>query len=161
MLISPSGTAVEYISERVPDSWMAKFLSISTHPIFELELLPVWIALVEWEGHLEGSQCVFYLDNEAAKASLINGSSMQDNGAEIIQAFVYSEMRIQVKVWFARVPTSSNISDGPSRSDVSEMEKYNVRRRTINWQNLFQKMRRDGSNSLGFQKRDPDSSHLA
>ena len=91
--------------------------------IFELELLPVWIALVEWEGHLSGVQCVFYLDNEAAKASLVNGASMQDNGAEIIQAFVYSEMRIQVKVWFARVPTSSNISDGPGRFDVSEMEK--------------------------------------
>jgi hypothetical protein len=151
VLINPSGIAVEFISERVPDSWMAKFLSISTHPIFELELLPVWIALDEWEGHLSGAQCVFYLDNEAAKASLVNGASMQDNGAEIIQAFVYSERRIQVKVWFARVPTSSNISDGPSRFDVSEMEKHHVRRKAIHWPNLFQKMRRDGSNSWGFK----------
>ena len=31
VLINPSGIAVEYISERAPDSWMAKFLSISTH----------------------------------------------------------------------------------------------------------------------------------
>ena len=151
VLINPSGIAVEFISERVPDSWMAKFLSISTHPIFELELLLVWIALIEWEGHLSGAQCVFYLDNEAAKASLVNGASMQDNGAEIIQAFVYSERRIQVKVWFARVPTSSNISDGPSRFDVSEMEKHHVRRKAIHWPNLFQKMRRDGSNSWGFK----------
>ena len=151
VLIDPSGVAVEFISETVPDQWMAKFLSLSTHPIFELELLPVWIALVEWEGHLSGAQCVFYLDNEAAKASLVNGASMQDNGAEIIQAFVYSEMKVQVKVWFSRVPTSSNISDGPSRLDVSEMEKHQVRRKTIHWQDLFQKMRRDGSNSWGFE----------
>ena len=151
VLISPGGTAVEFISERVPDQWMANFLSLSTHPIFELELLPMWIALVEWEGHLSGAQCVFYLDNEAAKASLVNGASTQDNGAEIIQAFVYSEMRVQVKVWFARVPTSSNISDGPSRFDVREMEKHQVRRRTIHWQDLFQRMRRDGSNSWGFK----------
>ena len=130
---------------------MAKFLSLSTHPIFKLELLPVWIALVEWEGHLSGAQCVFYLDNEAAKASLVNGASMQDNGAEIIQAFVYAEMKVQVKVWFARVPASSNISDGPSRFDVEEMEMYQVRRRTIHWQDLFRKMRRDGSNSWGFK----------
>ena len=151
VLINPGGAAVEFISERVPDQWMAKFLSLSTHPIFKLELLPVWIALVEWEGHLSEAQCVFYLDNEAAKASLVNGASMQDNGAEIVQAFVYSEMKVQVKVWFARVPTSSNISDGPSRFDVEEMEKYQVRRRTIHWQDLFQKMRRDGSNSWGFK----------
>ena len=83
----------------------AKFLSLSKHPIFELELLPVWIALTEWEEHLTGAQCVFYLDNEAAKASLVNGASMQSSGAEIIQAFVYSEMRMASQVWFARVPT--------------------------------------------------------
>jgi len=104
---------------------------------------------------------VFYLGNEAAKASLVNGASMQDNGAEIIQAVVYPEMRVQVKVWFARVPTSSNISDGSSRFDVSERERHQVRRETIHEQDLFRRMRRDGSNSWGFKKRDPDSSHLA
>jgi hypothetical protein len=59
VLIDPGGVAVKFISETVPDQWMAKFLSLSTHPFFELELLPVWIALVEWEGHLAGAQCVF------------------------------------------------------------------------------------------------------
>ena len=33
VLINPGGAAVEFISERVPDQWMAKFLSLSTHPI--------------------------------------------------------------------------------------------------------------------------------
>ena len=151
VLISPCGVALEFISERVPDQWMQKFLSLSKHPIFELELLPVWIALTEWEGHLTGAQCVFYLDNEAAKASLVNGASMQSSGAEIIQAFVYSEMRMQVKVWFARVPTSSNISDGPSRFDLKEMEKFGIGQRKVHWQDLLERMGNEGSNSWGFK----------
>ena len=44
-------------------------------PIFELELLPVWVSLVEWEGHLGNSQLVFYLHNEAAKGALIRGAA--------------------------------------------------------------------------------------
>ena len=51
VLISPSGIAVKFISDRVPDQWMAKLLSFPTYPNIELELLTVWIALVEWEGH--------------------------------------------------------------------------------------------------------------
>ena len=89
---------LEFISERVPDQWMQGFLSLSKHPIFALELPTVWITLNEWEGHLKGAQCVFRLNNEAAKASLVNGASMQSSGDEIIQAFGYPEMRRPVKV---------------------------------------------------------------
>ena len=53
VLVSPCGIPVEFISELVPQEWMDFFLEGSRHPIFELELLPVWISLVEWEGHLE------------------------------------------------------------------------------------------------------------
>ena len=122
-LLALVGFPVEFLSEKVPVAWMDHFLQSSNHPIYELELLPVWISLVEWEGHLENSQCVFYLDNEAARGSLIGGSSSQDSGARLVRAFVWTEMKCQVKVWFARVPTSSNIADGPSRLDLSEMEK--------------------------------------
>ena len=150
VLISPCGIPVEFISERVPEEWMQFFLEGSRHPIFELELLPVWISLVEWEGHLENSQCVFYLDNEAARGSLINGSSSQQQGAFLVKAFVLTEMRCQVKVWFARVPTSSNIADGPSRLDITEMEAKSIKRRKINWSALLERMRKDGSETWGF-----------
>ena len=151
VLVSPCGIPVEFLSEQVPVEWMQMFLQSSKHPIYELELLPVWIALLEWEGHLENSQCVFYLDNEAARGSLIGGSSSQDSGARLVRAFVWTEMRCQVKVWFARVPTSSNIADGPSRFDLSEMERKNVRRRKIDWTSLLEKMRTDGSETRGFE----------
>ena len=151
VLVSPCGVPVEFISEKVPLEWMQVFLEGSSHPIFELELLPVWISLVEWEGHLENSQCVFYLDNEAARGSLINGSSSQTQGAQLVRAFVWTEMKIQVKVWFARVPTSSNIADDPSRMQVKELESRNIRRRNIHWKTLLAKMRKEGSITWGFK----------
>ena len=150
VLVSPCGIPMEFISERVPEGWMQFLLGGSRHPIYELELLPVWISLIEWEGHLENSQCVFYLDNEAARGSLINGSSSQLQGACLIKAFVLTEMNCQVKVWFARVPTSSNIADSPSRLDTTEMEAKNVKRRRINWSALLERMRKDGSETWGF-----------
>lgn len=61
VLISPCGVPVEFIADEVPLDWMKLFLEGSDHPIYELELLPVSISLVEWEGHLENSQCAFFL----------------------------------------------------------------------------------------------------
>ena len=69
----------------------------------------------------------------------------------MVKAFVLTEMRCQVKVWFARVPTSSNIADGPSRLDVTEMEARHIKRHRINWSALLERMRREGSETWGFK----------
>jgi hypothetical protein len=39
-------------------------------------------------------------------------------------------MQSQLKVWFARVPTSSNVADKPSRLDVAELTAEGVNRVT-------------------------------
>ena len=143
VLISPCGIACEFFAEIVPKEWMEAFLPLSQHPIFELELLPVWISLVEWEGYLSNTQCVFYLDNEAAKGALVRGATEGGSGAKLVHAFVVAEMQCQVKVWFSRVPTSSNLADGPSRMSFDEL--VNVRRHRINWEHLWKKLDTDGS----------------
>ena len=43
-------------------------------------------------------------------------------GEKILSSFVTHEFSLQLKVWFSRVPTSSNIADGPSRLDCKEVE---------------------------------------
>ena len=73
------------------------------------------------------------------------------SGAEIIQAFVYSEMKLQVKVWFARVPTSSNISDGPSRLETTEMQRCGAKQKQIHWRNLLDRMGGRQIEIMGFQ----------
>ena len=103
----------------------------------------------------------FYLDNEAAKGALLKAATEVDNGAKIVRAFVVSEMQCQVKVWFARVPTSSNIADGPSRMELQDLQARNVLRKEICWNTLWTKLRRDGSETLGFQNGILDLPQLA
>ena len=70
-------------------------------------------------------------------------------------------MRRPVKVWFARVPTSSNISDGPSRFDLTEMEKFGISQRKVHWKNLLERMGNEGSSSWGFKTGSWEFSHRA
>ena len=70
---------------------------------------------------LKGCQVVLYGDNDAARASLIAGRGSTQINEKIISSFVDLEVSLQLKVWFSRVPTSSNIADGPSRLDCREV----------------------------------------
>ena len=142
LLISPSGTAVEYFSEKVSEDWVKQFLEESKHPVFELELLPVWAAIVVWETYLKYSQCVFYLDNEASRGALIHGATPSRNGSTLVRCFTAKEMQCQLKVWFARVPTSSNPADKPSRTDVTELNALGINRVQVHSEHLMEQFRK-------------------
>ena len=40
---------------------------------------------------------------------------------KVIESFLELENSFQLKVWFGRVPTASNIADGPSRLDFQAL----------------------------------------
>ena len=146
---------VRYFSETVPEDWMEAFLEDSAHPIFELEVLPVLCSLFAWEPLVKNSQCVFYLDNEAARGALVNAATTTKWGKAMISQFVLKEMDAQIRVWFTRVPTSSNIADRPSRLDSTELDALGVHRSSVDWSELQTKLERLGSGKRGFKKRDP------
>ena len=95
-------------------------------------------------------QCVFYLDNEAAKGALIHAATSTGAGKTILQMFVQEEMDLQIKVWFSRVPTSSNISDDPSRLKTQEMDALGVTKSCVDWNNLWNSLGDVGSRQWGF-----------
>ena len=136
VLINPLGTPVAFFSEVLPKEVMTSFLLDSDHPIFELELLPVFIAVLLWNNCLKHSQCVFYVDNEAAQGALIRGSSSTVQGNRLLKLFVEFEMQCQIKVWFARVPTSSNPADKPSRGETEELVTLGASRSVVDWQSF-------------------------
>ena len=150
VLVSPDGSVYRYISELVPESWMKYFLRDSAHPIFELELLQVLCAMHTWRDFIGHCQCVFYLDNEAAKGALVRATTCTVPGREMLQAFIEEEMACQVTVWFARVPTSSNISDSPSRLDTEEMDALGVTKSVVAWSTLWNALGSVGSRHWGF-----------
>ena len=120
VLMSPTGRLIHHFSSVAPEYFMTA-CNYSLNPIYELELLPMLVSVLVW-GHLwKGCQIVFYGDNDAARSSLIAGRSSTQVGEKIISAFVEREFSLQIKSWFSRVPTSSNIADGPSRLDCTEV----------------------------------------
>ena len=133
ILVNPEGELTQYFAEKVPTRLMDKLLSHSAHPIFELELVPVGCAMSLWGPQMRHSQCVVYLDNEAAKGALSHAATNTEHGQKIIERFVKEEMFYQIKMWFARVPTSSNLADKPSRLETSELDALGVERATIDW----------------------------
>ena len=145
VLINPAGRVHRFLSEQVPELVMKNFLESSNHPIFELELLPIWCALCVWESWLSHSQCVFYIDNEGAKAAMINAATSTENGQRIIENFVATEMRCQVKVWFSRVPTHSNLSDKPSRLETTELDALGIPKDSVDWKMVQSKLFGAGS----------------
>ena len=120
VLMSPTGRLMHHFSSIAPECFMTA-CNYSLNPIYELELLPMLVSVLAW-GHMwKGCQVVFYGDNDAARSSLIAGRSATQVGEKIISAFVELEFSLQLKSWFSRVPTSSNIADGPSRLDCREV----------------------------------------
>eukprot|EP00435_Cladocopium_sp_Y103_P000001 s4526_g1.t1 len=161
VLISPCGVPCSFMSETVPGSWMGHFLQSSKHPIFELELLPVFCALITWEQHLKHTQCIFYLDNEAAKGALVTGATSTPAGKQLLQSFVLKEMECQVKVWFSRVPTASNVADNPSRLVTDELYALGVSRVTCDWEELWKRIEEVGSEDWGFKDGIPELSPMS
>jgi ribonuclease HI len=149
VLINSDGQAISFFSEKVPDVWMSQFMQESKHPVFELELLPIVVALCVWEKTLKHCQSVFYLDNEAARGALISGSTQSVSGSWLVRTFTVHEMHGQLKVWFARVPTSSNIADKPSRLDVTELVAEGINRVDIKWTDLLEQCQKYKSDKWG------------
>ncbi len=123
ILINERGVATSCFSANYI---MEAFKQHSSHPIFELEILRALCSVFAWSSYLASTQRVFYLDNEAAQGALVRGSSETLYATRMLSFFTEFEMKLQIKTWIARVPTSSNPADKPSRGDLSEMEQRGV-----------------------------------
>ena len=161
ILINEWGAAISCFSEEVPSYIMEDLKHYSSHPIFELEILPVLCGIFTWSAYLTSKQCVFYLDNEAAQGALVKGSSETSYAARMLRLFTEFEMNLQIKTWIARVPTSSNPADKPSRGDLSEMEQRHVTPVQILWKEVWDQVsERLIANPIGVGGRDLDLSPL-
>ena len=60
-----------------------------------------------------------FLKNDAARDSLIKGYSAVRVSSTLIGMFWLLELETESLTWFSRVPSASNVADGPSRIDFS------------------------------------------
>ena len=71
LLVDEWGRSLEFFGLPVPQTLLDQFLEHSAHPIYELEILPVLVAIRIWAKLLERCHVVFYLDNTAAHSALV------------------------------------------------------------------------------------------
>ena len=115
VLISPHGSVVHYFGEMLNASLVADFEKDSEHPIYELEILPILIAVKLWSSLIANSQVVFYIDNEAARSAFIQGVGFTPIAKQLTVWYDNLEVDLNLITWFGRVASHSNIADGPSR----------------------------------------------
>ena len=91
VLVDENGLVVECFGLEIDDSLREEFLAKSQHPIYELEIFPVLVALRTWKKQLSNSQVVFYLDNDAARSALIRADGSTELSQVLIAEFVKLE----------------------------------------------------------------------
>lgn len=65
VLVDKSGRCYQHFSSEVPSEFMRVATEESSNPIYELELLPLYVALCLWGTLMQSTHVVFYLDNDA------------------------------------------------------------------------------------------------
>ena len=85
--------------------------------IFEAELLALLVGLTLWKEKLRNMPCVCYVDNNATRDVSIAGKARTQPGLALVSELLRLEDEIGLSSWYARVPSASNIADGPSRDD--------------------------------------------
>ena len=128
ILYDSNGLPLSFFSEPVPEKILNRLRETSRHPIFEVELLAVWVALHLWQRKVEDSFSCFYIDNEAAKGALVAGRTQGTHALGILDSFLQMEDSAKVLPWFGRVPTHSNPADRPSRFEHEHLSARGIER---------------------------------
>ena len=136
VLIDPLGVLTQFFGGEVPTDLMSQLLKRSKNPIYELEVMPVLVAVWLWGQQLRNSQVCWYLDNEASRSAYLKAYGATEVADGLVAAFTEAEMALQIKSWFARVPSSSNVADAPSRGEDSKLRDRGAAKVTIRWQEV-------------------------
>lgn len=83
--------------------------------ISQAELAAVVAIQYEMADRFRSRRIIYFIDNEAARFSLIKGVSSSSTMMHMSQWFYAQEMSIRSFPWIERVPSFSNIADMPSR----------------------------------------------
>ena len=99
-----------------------------------------------WETLLHVVALISFVDNDAPRHSVISGYSPSLASSTLISETACWDAKLGVFAWTARVPSASNIADGPSRLDCSpvramgaaEAQMLGATGSPIDWQMLGQ-----------------------
>ena len=95
--------------------WSACASSAPANDIYEIEAIGPLVVLATWPRLLQGCLWIHFLDNAAAQAAYVKGSSSVHSGDLLVGWAWEIVARRRLFPWFDRVDTKSNPVDGLSR----------------------------------------------
>jgi hypothetical protein len=122
-----------FFSDVVP-AWILSLLQCRTPKIIStLELLSAVMAIHLLEDKFQNIRVMLFVDNEAARASLISLKSSLEIHQCLLRNVSLAVRRSGLYLWTARVPSSSNPSDEPSRELVDKLLNAGFCRLSVSW----------------------------
>ena len=106
------------VPQDLVDDWK-KEGSGKTQVIGQAELLPVAMVRSCMSHQFKHRGVFGFVDNDSARMALCRGTSESAGSNRIISYMTRVELYDQAWTWFARIPSESNPSDGPSRLRLS------------------------------------------
>ena len=107
------------VPQRLVDHWLT---NVRQQIICQAEMYAALVVRWYIAQHFQGRRAIFWIDNDAARLSLIKTVSASPELLVMSQCFhSYSETD-GISCWFERVPSESNIADGPSRGSPQEAQ---------------------------------------
>ena len=90
------------------------------HLIGQIETYAVVAMRIHLAHRLSGRRVIIWTDNEGCRFGLIKGRSKSHTMDTLIRSFAAAEDADPSHTWICRVPSYSNIADGPSRGKPEE-----------------------------------------
>jgi hypothetical protein len=123
-LVSPCGAKLFFcyeVPEELKEKWRDR--AEQNQLVFVAEICPLVIARVIWAKYLKDAPVLQFVDNDAARWSVIRGYTTSEAGAGLIDKFWELDISLRCRTWTDRVRSESNLGDAPSRFDKMAMLK--------------------------------------
>ena len=114
VMMSPDGKK-QVFGCKVPEALIALWrTSGKTHVIGLIELYACIVALTHWKPMVDSKRLIVFVDNWPALDVLVKGTSSQTDWRRLL-LLLEDPDEDHFMMWVGRVPSASNVSDGPSR----------------------------------------------
>lgn len=141
VLFAPDGRPVKFFSHKLSDE-MVRTLNPTNKKsaIFECEFFALFCAFWLW-GDVIIDAVVIYTDNNGVRDALISCGTRNAVAKQILTATLVLESTKQITPWYARVPTDSNLSDGPSRFSCNKVISMGASRCDVSGEECWAQLR--------------------
>eukprot|EP00435_Cladocopium_sp_Y103_P006857 s546_g2.t1 len=120
VLVAPNHRIVHHFGDQASNDVMSLLLLFSSHPIHELEMIPVLISFHLWGHLIRGSQVVHYIDNESVRLALLRGSGETAVARMVAGKIMDAEYFFGTKSWLALADMRELLRGGSNSVSLDE-----------------------------------------